>query len=340
MNKEISNIGIDIGGAHLKVVGLNNNDEVIYVKYSSCKIWENIENLDKEFEQINQITGRSALCAITMTAELCDNFTSRQKGAEKLIKKCELLKIDKYFYINSSKIFSKNPKFSELVSMNWHSVGRYLEKKIKSCVAIDFGSTSTDILCIKNHKLLNKFFDDYSRLNNNELIYTGLTRTPLFGVSNSIKINKTEMNIIPEYFSDMSDIYRILQKIDSSYDIDKTADGRSKSLHNSLKRVSRSFGFDYKKESLSTLLEISNQLKEIQLTKIFAIYLKNIQKYSLTNEPIILSGIGQNILSDFLSKKGIHTIKFQDFLKKSKLNSQASFHAPALSIALLLGTLK
>ena len=99
--------------------------------------------------------------------------------------------------------------------MNWHSIGRYLEKKIKSCVAIDFGSTSTDILCIKNHKLLNKFYDDYSRLNNNELIYTGLTRTPLFGVSNSIKINKTNMNIIPEYFSDMSDIYRILKKLDS-----------------------------------------------------------------------------------------------------------------------------
>ncbi len=340
MDKEISNIGIDIGGAHLKIVGLNNNDQVIYVKYTSCKIWENIENLNKEFEQINQIVGRSALCAITMTAELCDNFTSRQQGAEKLIKKCELLKIDKYFYINSSKIFSKNPKFSELISMNWHSIGRYLEKKIKSCVAIDFGSTSTDILCIKNHKLLNKFYDDYSRLNNNELIYTGLTRTPLFGVSNSIKINKTNMNIIPEYFSDMSDIYRILQKLDSSYDIDKTADGRSKSLYSSLKRVSRSFGFDYKKENLGKLLEISNQLKEIQLTKIFATCLKNIQEYSLTNEPIIVSGIGQNILSDFLSKKGIYTVKFQDFLKKSKLNNQASFHAPALSIALLLKTLK
>ena len=110
MDNEISNIGIDIGGAHLKIVGLNNNDQVIYVKYTSCKIWENIENLNKEFEQINQIVGRSAQCAITMTAELCDNFTSRQQGAEKLIKKCELLKIDKYFYINSSKIFFEKSK--------------------------------------------------------------------------------------------------------------------------------------------------------------------------------------------------------------------------------------
>ena len=37
VDKEISNIGIDIGGAHLKIVGLNNNDQVIYVKYTSCK---------------------------------------------------------------------------------------------------------------------------------------------------------------------------------------------------------------------------------------------------------------------------------------------------------------
>ena len=77
------------------------------------------------------------------------------------------------------------------------------------------------------------------------------------------------MNIIPEYFSDMSDIYRILQKLDSSYDIDKTADGRSKSLYRSLKRVSRSFGFDYKKENLGKLLEISNQLKKDSINKDF-----------------------------------------------------------------------
>ena len=43
MEKEISNIGIDIGGAHLKIVGLNKKLTKSYSEIYSCKIWENIE---------------------------------------------------------------------------------------------------------------------------------------------------------------------------------------------------------------------------------------------------------------------------------------------------------
>ena len=39
MNHDISYLGIDIGGANLKIIGVNENKQIVYVDYSSCKIW-------------------------------------------------------------------------------------------------------------------------------------------------------------------------------------------------------------------------------------------------------------------------------------------------------------
>ena len=341
MKEELLYLGIDIGGAHLKVVGVNQNNQVVLVKYSSCKIWESVENLNNEFEKINIITkSKKTIVAITMTAELCDNFKSREDGVKKLIKKCNQLNHDKFYYIMNQKIFSKKPKFTEIMSMNWHAIGKFLEKKITNTIAIDIGSTTTDFLIIKNNKLLNLFYDDYSRLNNDELIYTGLIRTPLFGVADTISINNKKLKIVPEFFSNMSDIYRVLRELDKTYDIDDTADGQNKSLKNSLKRISRSFGFDYDKKKIDELIRICIQIKEIQLSKIYSTLIKNMRKHALIDVPVVISGIGQDVLNNFLIRRGVKTIILRELLVASKLNKQASYHAPALSIALLLKTLK
>ena len=204
---EIKYLGIDIGGAHLKVIGLNSHKEIIFVKYTKCKIWEGIEKLKIAFQKINKtINNKSAKCAITMSAELCDNFKSRKHGANQIISECKYLEFDKYFYISSKKLFSKNPKYKELISMNWHGIGKFIETKIKNAILIDFGSTTTDFVCIKNYKLINEHTDDFSRLNNYELLYTGYTRTPIFGLTNQLLLKNNLLNIIPEFFSTTSDI--------------------------------------------------------------------------------------------------------------------------------------
>ena len=66
---EIKYLGIDIGGANLKVIGLNSHKEIIFVEYRKCKIWEGVEKLRKAFQKINKtVKNKSAKCAITMSA--------------------------------------------------------------------------------------------------------------------------------------------------------------------------------------------------------------------------------------------------------------------------------
>ena len=338
---EIKYLGIDIGGAHLKVIGLNSHKEIIFVEYKKCKVWEGVEKLKKAFQKINNtINNKSVKCAITMSAELCDNFKSRKHGANKIVGTCKHIEFDNYFYTSSKKVFSKKPKYKELISMNWHGIGKFLETKIKNAILIDFGSTTTDFICIKNYKLINEYIDDFSRLNNHELLYTGLTRTPIFGLTSQLYLKNNLLNIIPEFFSTTSDIYRILKKLNKNIDLDDTANNSQKTLKESMIRVSRSFGFDYETKNKEKVKLISKKLSLIQLDKIFNTTKKLKNKHNLNKAPIIVSGIGQDILLEYFKKKKFKVEYFQKFFKKSQLRKEATFHAPALSIALLLQELK
>ena len=267
---KVSHLGIDIGGAHLKVIGVDKRNKVVLVDYESCAIWKGIEKLQAKFRKINNIINNNSVkCGITMSGEMCDNFENRLIGAKILTEECNNLGFNNFFYVNSKEVFTKKPNYKHLISLNWHSIGRFLENKIENCIAIDFGSTTTDFICIKNNKIINKFTDDYSRINNTELLYTGFTRTPIFGVTNQIDYNKKKLKIIPEFFSNTSDIYRILGRLDKKIDIDDTADKSKKNMTQSLIRLSRSFGFDYKSKNLKKLKVISQKISSIQLNQIF-----------------------------------------------------------------------
>ena len=85
---------------------------------------------------------------------------------------------------------------------------------------------------------------------------------------------------------------------------------------------------------------ISQQISSIQLNQIFQITLELQKKFLLKKQPVVISGIGQDVLYNYFKKKKLETFYFKQFLNKSRLIKEASFHAPAVSIALLLQRLK
>ncbi len=335
-------IGIDIGGAHLKLTGLCRNKKIIFSNQIKCPVWKGInvlENQLKSFKKINQ----DSIAGITMTAELCDNFENREQGAKKIKKLLKKLNFKKFFLTNKKKKrFQRNPQNSKIISMNWLSTADFVAQKISNCLIIDFGSTTTDLILIKNKKCLNKHFDDFSRLNNYELIYTGLTRTPIMSINNYVKINEKKINIIPELFSNTSDLYRVLKKLPKEVDQYETLDGRSKSIINSYKRLSRNLGFDYQFKDKRTLDKVCRHLSKIQLQSILnavkkLLYIKDVN----TKIPVILCGVGKNVFKNKIAKK-FEVIDFSEFLESDNefIKTSASYNAPATACAFLVSDLK
>ena len=48
MKNRIKYLGIDIGGAHFKIVGLDEKKSVCFSAYRKCYIWKGLDNLKKK----------------------------------------------------------------------------------------------------------------------------------------------------------------------------------------------------------------------------------------------------------------------------------------------------
>ena len=340
IKKNIFYIGIDIGGANLKVVGLNRNKKIIFVEQFKCPIWRGTDVLVDKFKIFKNINPE-ALMGITMTGELCDNFLNREDGVKKIIGCTQKIKCLKYFFTNNKDRFKKKPSHKQVASMNWLATAEFISKKITNGLIVDFGSTTIDLILIKNKKCANIFFDDFNRINNSELIYTGCTRTPIFGITNQVILKKKIYNIIPEFFSNTADLYRAIKILPDDLDLYESADGKKKSRTNSLRRIARNFGLDYNRDNKSLILKLCKKLISIQLNNLHLIINKIFSKNNFFNKttPIILCGIGKSIIK--LGKQKYNFVNFEDLLYvNSKKNTCASYHAPATSCALLISELK
>lgn len=337
-------LGIDIGGANLKAIGLNKNKRILFVYYKKCPVWLGTKELEKEISFLNKkINVNNVICGITMTAELCDNFNDRNEGVNKIKAICTKLNCKCLYFNNKTKsLFDFDTNNISIASMNWLSTGSFIQRQVKNALIVDFGSTTTDLVVIKNSKIKNKFFTDFDRINNDELIYTGFTRTPIFSISREVKWKNSIFQIIPEFFSNTADLYRVKLMLPDRVDLFETTDSRNKSIINSLKRVSRNLGIDYKENNLPFILGVVEEIIKIQKQLIFNSIHKLIRFYKLDRTtPIICCGIGKNVIKTFAIEEKFNVCEFGSFLKGSKKNiDHASMHAPAFSCAFLVSFLK
>lgn len=339
MNKEVKYLGIDIGGAHLKLVGLDTKKKIIHVSYLQCPIWENLNNLSHHLNKLKKsVKIDSVVCCITMSAELCDFFKNRSLGVRKISSICNKTGLKFLFFSNRKGYFTKKLCPNSISSMNWLAPAVFLANLLENAILIDLGSTTTDITIIKDSKIINKGFNDFDRLKNHELVYTGIVRTPIFSFSNKISIGKSHLRIVPEFFSNMADIYRINNSLPKNSDLLPSMDKRSKSLINSLRRVSRNFGFDYQHSQERLLKNISKKLINLQLKFIFESMHTQLKQKEISKKlPIIACGIGKELILNYGKRNNYKVKCFSDFLSgKNQLISNAVNHAPATACALLL----
>ena len=332
-------LGLDIGGAHVKAVGVDESQKVCFIFYEKCPVWESFFLLRQTLEKLLKTLGtNNTIFGITITAELSDCFKNRKYGAKQIFKLCLDLNIDFYFFSSKTQNFKKKINYIDICSMNWLATGKYLKDRINEGVIIDFGSTTTDLVVIKNKKVINKYFTDYERINNFELIYTGLTRTPLFALSEKIILGNKSYYLIPEFFSSTADLYRVNKTLKKNLDLYDTSDKRSKTQLSSLRRISRNFGIDLDKQNIVLMNQLVKNLIEVQKKFIFNSLNKLIKINNINSKlPLILCGIGQDILEQSAKDFGYDTVRFSSYLKGNKTKRfHASMHAPAAACACLI----
>ena len=301
-------IGWDIGGAHTKYTISFKSKDIVECRIIHCELWKSLSKLDDIIQNVNSKYKEkfNIINLITMSAEMCDIFPSRAKGVKSILSLFEKRDFINHIYAKDNKILNLEgfKEYSSCESTNWMVIAEYLKNIEKNMVAIDIGSTTTDLVLVKDHVCINTRYDDYSGLNTKELLYTGVLRTPIYSVTNSIILNKKTYNIIPENFTTMSDIYRLLNIIKNKSDYTNTADGRSKSIKDTLHRISRVFGFDYTASKNSTIIMLSKKIMSMHLDQI-SYTIKNHIKNNFSNTKnlrIIGMGVGRTLIEIICTK--------------------------------------
>jgi (4-(4-[2-(gamma-L-glutamylamino)ethyl]phenoxymethyl)furan-2-yl)methanamine synthase len=337
---QLNYIGWDIGGAHLKVAAINESGKLGFAEQFALPIWQGVTKLEELIPNVlKKLPGKSNSHAITITAELSDVFNNREEGVNSLINIGEQnLGSDINFYAVNNGLLKLNAarnNVMNIASANWHVSASYVAKLVGSGVFIDVGSTTTDIIPFKNHQLINQGIDDQSRMRNDELIYSGVIRTPLMALANKAVFEGEWQNIAAENFATTADIYRILSCLEESDDVMEAADGKKKDVDGSLRRLARMLGTDFSDAiNRNSWNELARYFQDKQLALLSKATSNVLSRVNDNDVKIVGAGAGSFLAEKVAQTINVPCVSFGDLcVSDISLKHKCNVCAPAVAVA-------
>lgn len=326
--------GWDVGGAHVKLAYIDNN--ILCVQQWDCPLWKGINELVSVLQTALKNIPDSIECHhVTMTGELVDIFTSRDKGVKEIMR-VVLEQVDSKQHV---KFFSRDGLVSHehallntdsIASANWIASGRCVAKKNDNVVFVDMGSTTTDVLSINDGVLNLNGLTDFERLRSGELVYTGVVRTCVNTICQKIPYKGDLIPLMAEYFSMSADTYRILDWLPGHADYGNTMDGQAKDKTSSMRRLARMIGEDYREKDQQEWVAVAQYVADQQMQMVKNSLLQFYQDKSI----IVGAGVGRFLIEKIAKTMSAEYRDFTQFIIPKGIDAQsnASDCAPAVAL--------
>lgn len=274
-------LGLDVGGANLKfaVVSFDNDapENLIDCGETFFPFWTDHEHFGDELTRLHESIQHHAIdaVAVTITAELADCFASKRQGIDFIVDEIENAFGNspcRYYStqgkLNNASVAKSN--WSETAASNWHASAWFLFEKhqLSDGFLVDIGSTTTDIIAVRDRLPVSSGATDLDRLKSGQLLYAGVGRTPICSLIDEVILDGTRVSLARELFATMADAIAWHQK-KSSDDTIPTADGRSRSIESCRSRLCRMLCADDDQLEDNELDQMADQCvsKLLQLVK-------------------------------------------------------------------------
>ena len=295
--------GFDIGGANTDLAVIDfENDEIknIEVDFAYLPMWCKNDDLSRVLiDLIEKICPLSEIDAvgISMTAELVDAYDTKKDGVLDVVKKCEDTFDCPIAYVGVDGMLSlgeiqKTPL--KAAAANWIATAQIATLISDNCIFIDTGSTTTDIIPIKDGKECAIGKSDFDRSATGELVYTGTLRTNLASFLDTVELNGKNYRVASELFAQTADVYMVLDLITEDDYVCDTFDGESKSKIDCAKRIARVVCADLEMLSEEDIVKMAEHIHQKQIEQI-ADGLKQVHE-TQGLDLIITTGLGKDIL--------------------------------------------
>lgn len=337
-------VGWDIGGAHVKAAVIT-ACEIIAVYQQPCPLWKGLDQLQHAVNAIMlELAGTNWHHAITMTGELVDLFDNRGHGVKQIIQTMTELLPDSEIlifagqqgFLKPSEVDAKH--YTSIASANWLVSASFVAQKVGTGLFVDCGSTTTDILLLKNGQVLAEGYTDYQRLLSEELIYTGIIRTAVMAVTQTALDQGKKIGLMAEYFATTADVYRVTDELNDIHDQTDTADGAPKTVLASARRLSRMIGCDFYPDELPRWQQFAENIRAQQIQQIQRGCEDRLAKHEIPqNSPLIGAGVGRFLVRQISLNLGRPYLDFADLFPMASIGSGMTTAdcAPAAAIAYL-----
>jgi hypothetical protein len=276
-------IGIDVGGANLKVV----NDSGAHIHY--CPLWENapITSLLDQY-----VTAPDDPAAVVMSGELADCFESKMEGISFIVDAVK--KVFPYARFYGADGQFHDCAVPQLAAANWLASADYLRAEYPDAVLLDIGSTTADVIPIARFESL-KGLTDLLRLQKGYLIYTGILRGNIATLLQSVLLDGTKTPASSEYFAGSADAHLVLGHITPEDYTCDTPDLKEKTKDASLKRLARVVCADLDEIGTDGAYQIAEQFWNKQ-RGLICDQVQRVAAQSAARQ-IIVGGIGAQLFS-------------------------------------------
>ena len=304
---------IDVGGANLKASHTSGA-----TRFAPFEVWRQPERLAEALEAVLKALPPYDLLAVTMTAELCDCFQTKREGVLRVLEAAREAsgraapeKPLKVFRIDGRLVDLDAARAEPLASAsaNWMALalfGQGLLPRGRGVVA-DTGSTTTDIVPVRDGAAVPGGKTDAERLLIGELVYTGVRRTPVLAVTDHLPYHARSCPVAAELFATMLDAYLLTGDLPEappgSGSPGATADGRAVSREHAHDRMARMVCADRETFDQDDALAAARFLVAAQEKKVRQALLQVAERLGGPLEGAVVSGEGE-----FVLRRAIHRI--------------------------------
>jgi (4-(4-[2-(gamma-L-glutamylamino)ethyl]phenoxymethyl)furan-2-yl)methanamine synthase len=335
-------LGWDIGGAHLKVAAADRKGRVVRVVQLPCPLWLGLEHLDHAISLALGEMPRARLHAVTMTGELTDFFRNRDQGVRSIIARLAKQVPGDRTFIYAGPAGFLAPRHAEqktdaVASANWAASAQLVARLLPDGLFVDVGSTTTDLVPIRGGLLTIRGFSDADRLACEELVYTGVVRTPIMALADRIPFDGQWIPAMVEYFATTADVYRLTGELPEGADQLPAADNGGKTLRDSARRIARMIGRDLESAPLAQWKRCARYLADLQLWKIHQACERVLSRADVFDRgPVVGAGTGRFVARKLAARLGRRYRDFDSLIDAAPdAASWASSCAPAVAVALL-----
>lgn len=319
-------LGLDVGGANLKAATSDGA-----ARERAFPLWKHPERLGEEVKSLVAELPKSDAVAVVMTGELADCFESKAEGVRAIVEAvCRAVEpLSVHFWQTGGEFVGADDavELTRLVAAaNWHALATFCGRVVPTgpALLIDVGSTTTDLIPLRDGVVVAEGLTDLERLRSGELVYTGAVRTPVCAFGPTIDVGNEVMPMAAELFATMRDVHLMLGSLPEAPEDRDTADGRPATIAHARKRLARMLCADPEEIGEGMLEEFARALARRQREVIRAA-LERVLKRMEGTPTVMISGSGASVAQQTVA--GMESLSSASVMLLSELFEKRVSHA-------------